>query len=127
MSKLYDHYKLCKEKDPNRIVLIKSGTFYVMLDEDAEEISKLFALKLTPLNENIKKCGFPVTSIEKYKNMFDAHQIEYTITSTELGSGSITEREKSVIDKIRMLDINTLSPMDALITLEKYQSIIKNG
>ena len=59
MSKLYNIYLQEKSKNKDNILLFKSGIFYISIDDDALKLSSLFHLKLTNLNDSIKKCGFP--------------------------------------------------------------------
>ena len=70
MSKLLNNYVKLKSKNPNKLYLFKSGIFYIFIDEDAKIISSNFGLKLTNLNNDIVKCGFPTSSLEKYLNLF---------------------------------------------------------
>lgn len=126
MSKLYDYYKLCKIKNPDKILLIKSGTFYVILEQDATLVNELLGLKLTPLNEKISKCGFPIISLPKYEKMLQANNLEYLITSLNVSSDEENEVEKKIIKEIRLLDINNLSPISAINLLTKYQEKLNN-
>ena len=66
MSKLFDIYKNLKQEDSKTLFLFKSGIFYIFLDEDAKIINNLLDLKLTNLNTQIVKCGFPANSLQKY-------------------------------------------------------------
>ena len=66
MSKLVNCYKNLKSNDSSYLYLFKSWVFYIFLDEDAKIISNLLHLKLTNLNSEIQKCGFPANSLEKY-------------------------------------------------------------
>ena len=70
MSKLYSIYLIEKENNEAKILLFKSGIFYVALDKDAIFLSNTFGFKLTNLNDNIKKCGFPCNSLDKYLKLF---------------------------------------------------------
>lgn len=121
MSKLYEHYKICKIESPDKIALIKSGTFYVILDEDAALVSQILGLKLTPLNEQIQKCGFPVNSLAKYENLLKAHSINYIITSINDISKDPTQIEKKIINEIKLLNLNETSPLNAFHLISKYQ------
>ena len=60
MSKLYNQYLKLKSdtKEKNIIYLFKSGIFYICLDEDARKMSDIFDFKITPINEDVVKCGF---------------------------------------------------------------------
>ena len=69
MSRLYSIYESLKRKDNKTIYLFKSGVFYLALSDDAIYLSNKFNLKLTNLNDSIVKCGFPISSIDKYINV----------------------------------------------------------
>ena len=66
MSKLYNQYINLKANNPEKYFLFKNGLFFIFLDDDAKLMSQLLNLKLSPLNANIVKCGFPENSLEKY-------------------------------------------------------------
>ena len=66
MSKLYKSYEKLKEKAPGKIYIFKSGMFYICLEEDAKKISEIFGFKVTKLNENIIKAGFPTSRLNYY-------------------------------------------------------------
>ena len=68
MSKLFEKYKRLKKEDSETLYLFKVGIFYIFIDEDAKTISPVLSIKLTKLNEDIVKCGFPANSLEKYIN-----------------------------------------------------------
>ena len=42
-------------------------------------LSKTLNLKLTKLNDNIVKCGFPINSFEKYSNLLKERGFEFSI------------------------------------------------
>lgn len=65
MSKLYNQYVILKVNNPNKFFLFKSGIFFIFLDEDAKIMSKVLNLKLSNLNADILKCGFPENSLDK--------------------------------------------------------------
>lgn len=78
MSKLYSKYKVLKQnsKDSsNKLYLFKSGIFLLFLDDDAKIASSLLSLKLGKLNDDILKCGFPTTSLQKYSNLLKRYRL----------------------------------------------------
>lgn len=73
MSKLVNLYQTLKEKDSETLYLFKSGIFYIFLDNNnAQKINSYLGLKLTYLNSNILKCGFPQNSLNKYLNLLSS-------------------------------------------------------
>ena len=85
MSKLVETYSKLKEDNPNTILLFKQGIFFIALADDAQKLSNSFGFKLTYLNSETLKCGFPCSNIDKYLNKFNNMNLE-----------------------IRIIDINTL-------------------
>ena len=94
MSKMYLKY-LEKKKDNNKYYLFKSGAFYIFLDEDAKNISKITTLCLTNLNKDVVKCGFPKNSLEKYLSIFDNLKLDIEII-------------EEPVNKIKKIDIDNV-------------------
>jgi len=126
MSKLYDFYQINKIENPEKLILIKSGVFYLFLDEDAKSIHEILGLKLTPLNEKIYKCGFPILSLQKYENMLKANNIDYLITDLNSSETKQNDVSEKIIKDLMLLDINSLSPIEAINLLAKYQERLNN-
>ena len=124
MSKLLNNYVKLKSKNPNKLYLFKSGIFYIFIDEDAKIISSNFGLKLTNLNNDIVKCGFPTSSLEKYLNLFknfsydieiiDLQKLE-TPTSNNLFHSNII---KNFIINISNINSEELSIKEAYSTID---------
>lgn len=125
MSKMYEHYKLCKAETPDKIILIKSGTFYVALDEDAALVNQILGLKLTPLNEKVLKCGFPINSLTKYENLLKSHAISYIITSLNESPKEPSHVERKVLNEIKQLNLDEISPLEAFRLINKFQEQLK--
>ena len=71
MSKLYSQYVFLKMNNPTKYFLFQSGFFYIFLDEDAKLMSKILNLKLSALNADIVKCGFPQSALDKYMKILN--------------------------------------------------------
>lgn len=125
MSKLYEHYKYCKDTNPDKIILIKSGAFYIIIDEDARNINERLGLKLTMLINDIEKCGFPINSFSKYEKMLKANSIDYFVTDLASISNNNKEIERAIIKDIRNLEIDNISPVTAFNKLVKYREKLK--
>lgn len=119
MSKLYNRYVEEKKVNNNCYYLFKVGAFYVFLDEDAKEISKQISLKLTKLNDDIVKCGFPINSLEKYLNIFNKLGIRIKI---------IDEIEQKIDNKtiniIKRISIDDITPIKALNILNELKELV---
>ena len=113
MSKLYDLYKSKKEIDESKCYLFKSGMFYIFIDEDAEYISKKTLLKLTNLNNDIVKCGFPYDKLDKYMELFNNLGIDVEIVNNNI---DISDK---IIKKLKNIDIDNITPVKALTILNE--------
>ena len=122
MSKLYSIYLSEKEKN-NSILLFKSGIFYLVLDKDAIFLSNTFGFKLTNLNNNIKKCGFPCNSLDKYLNLFKSYNLSINIIYTKysLKDFKCSKNTTELLDFIKDIDIDNLSISEAYKLLENIK------
>ena len=120
MSKLYMKYLEKKNIDKNKYYLFERGMFYIFIDDDAYKISKYVPFKITRLNENIVKCGFPKNSIDKYMEIFNNLELDIEI---------VNNNDKDVInDKIikiiKDIDIDNISPLKAIEILYKFKELL---
>lgn len=124
MSKLYENYLLLKKQNPSILYLFKSGIFYIFLDDDAKKMSSLLNLKLTNLNENILKCGFPVNNLTKYSALIhDAgYEVNIVDSSTKEAHSSneyiLNSDIKTFLQKLSTIDSNSLSISEAYSFIE---------
>ena len=79
MSKILKQYKELKEKDASSIYIFRIGIFYNILNEDAKILNEKLSLKITSLSPEIIKCGFPISSLEKYTKKLDNLQLQYKV------------------------------------------------
>lgn len=79
---MYDIYFKYKLKYPKEVVLIKSGTFYIAINEDAFILHKIFGYKLNEIKHGTK-IGFPIASLEKVESCLYAHHIGYVVIDKE--------------------------------------------
>ena len=111
--KLYDKYKILKEENNSRKYLFKSGNFYIFLSDDAKEVSSFTTLKLTSFGD-IVKCGFPVTSLEKYLEIFKNIGIDVVVV----------ERYEDIVEEIKLQDLNKLSKLELILIIERFVNSI---
>lgn len=130
MSKLYKRYNELKATNDNQLYLFKSGMFFIFLDNDAKLISNELNLKLTKLNDNIVKCGFPINSFEKYSNLLKERGFEFSIIDENSSIVTSTSNYLSnieivnMINKIKSMDINKTSPIQAFNILSSFKKIL---
>ena len=131
MSKLFDIYKNLKQEDSKTLFLFKSGIFYIFLDEDAKIINNLLDLKLTNLNTQIVKCGFPANSLQKYLKLlsFTDHNIKIidnsSNTSFKVKDFTMNNDNIDLLKTISNVNEENLSVKDAydFITNIKHNAI----
>ena len=116
MSKIYNKYiELRNKSNSNTLYLFKYGIFLIVVDNDAKLISEYLHLKLTPLNNNIVKCGFPINSLSKYINLLKA--TPYNVEIVELDNDKTIstfdflyyDSLKNIADELLKVNVETLS------------------
>ena len=75
MKHRYEYYKI---KYKEYIILIKSGNFYVALQQDAIVLNDIFKYKLN-ISNNIIKVGFPINTLNKILKTLDNININYIV------------------------------------------------
>lgn len=135
MSKLYEKYLSLKKENDSTLYLFKSGIFYIFLDEDAKKISNILNLKLSNLNENVLKCGFPVNSLQKYLNLlkntkYDIQIIENNYDNADKNNITDVSLLENFLLKIANINPYNLSIKEVYLFLENISKeanlIIKN-
>lgn len=132
MGKLYDIYLNEKKKNSNTIILFKSGIFYLAIDKDATFLSDIFGFKLTNLNNEIKKCGFPCASLDKYLGLFNSHNLSVSIIDTEkninytIKDFEINKNTQEILELIKKVDINSLSILEAYKFIDDLKQKVNN-
>lgn len=134
MSKLYDYYLTLKSREtqPDKtLFLFKSGLFFIFLDSDAQIVSQLLNLKLTHLTENVLKCGFPTSSLDKYLSILNNTNYTYKIINTSqniaysIEDYCLDSKIQNLIDEINNIDTDMLSIKEAYSFIDHLKSIVK--
>ena len=120
MSKLYTKYLEKKNINKDKYYLFECGMFYIFIDDDAYEISKYVPFKITKLNENIVKCGFPKNSIDKYMEIFNNLELDIEIVNNN-DKDVINDK---IIKMIKDIDIDNISPLKAIEILYKFKELL---
>ena len=119
MSKIYNEYLRLKKDDSNKLYLFKSGKFYIFLGEDCDLINEYLVLKKTPFSKETYKCGFPVNSLEQYLKVFNNHKLNIEIIE------NITNNSNDIINELNKIDVDKITPIEALIILKKLKDYIR--
>lgn len=122
MSKVYDQYLTLKKKDQEKKYLFKLGIFYIFLQDDAKEMADLLGFKLTNFNDTVVKCGFPSNAIDKYIKVLDEANVPYVIVDKGQDTSNRGDYIKNVkleglLGKIKKIEVNDMTPMQAFQTL----------
>lgn len=126
MSKLYNQYVNLKQKDKSTLYLFKSGIFYIFLEEDARTISKIFHLKITPLNQDVVKCGFPVSAYSKYQKLFEEKKLNIQIIDEHQEILPFSEDLIHFVNQIKTIDFTKTTPMEIYHLVLELKEKLKN-
>lgn len=131
MSKLMKKYLDLKKEEASSIYIFRIGIFYNILNEDAKILNEKLGLKLTSLSPEIIKCGFPISSLEKYTKKMDNLQIKYKVIDDLPKNTNITDYSKNIevkkiLKTISEADLNNMKPVEALNFLMLLQEKIKS-
>lgn len=124
MSKLYSLYEILKKENYKTIYLFKSGIFYIAIADDAINLSNKFNFKLTKLNDSIVKCGFPISSSDKYIKIFTNNNIDFKLVDASTQTLYSPKEYKTnstvntLINDIISINIDNLSVSEAYKFIE---------
>ena len=130
MSKILKQYKELKEKDASPIYIFRIGIFYNILNEDAKILNEKLGLKLTSLSPEIIKCGFPISSLEKYTKKLNNLQLKYMVIDdlpkdTNIVDYSNNIEIKKILKKIIEIDMNNTTFQQSFNILLDIQKKLK--
>lgn len=130
MSKILKQYNELKKKDASPIYIFRIGIFYNILNEDAKIINQKLGLKITSLSPEIIKCGFPISSLDKYTRKLNELQMKYMViddlpSNTNIQDYSNNVEIKSILKKITEIDMNNTTFQQSFNILLDLQNKIK--
>lgn len=130
MSKLIKNLKELKKLDASSIYIFRVGIFYNILNEDAKIVNEKLGLKLTSLSPEIIKCGFPISSLDKYTKKLDELQIQYKIIDNLPNNSNVTDYSnnieiKKILNKITEIDMNNTTFQQSFNILLDIQNKLK--
>ena len=124
MSKILNEYNIKKKENPENIYIFRSGIFYYALNEDAKKLNSSIGLKITSLSPEIIKCGFPVSSLDKYTKKFDNLQLKYQIID-EIPKNININTYYSILSRIQKIDVNNITGVQALNILSELKKEVE--
>ena len=119
MSKLIEKYNELKQMDSDKLYLFKSGKFYIFLCDDVDFINEYVVLKKTLFTKDKYKCGFPEERLSDYLRVFQNHNLNVELIE-EVNS------ENNIMKLIKNIDINNITPVEALIKLNEIKELIND-
>lgn len=130
MSKLIKNLKELKKLDASSIYIFRVGIFYNILNEDAKIVNEKLGLKLTSLSPEIIKCGFPISSLDKYTKKLDELQIQYKVIDDLPNNSNVTDYSnnieiKKILNKITEIDMNNTTFQQSFNILLDIQNKLK--
>ena len=130
MSKILKQYNYLKEKDASSIYIFRIGIFYNIINEDAKILSEKLGLKITPLSPEIIKCGFPISSLQKYTKKLDNLQLQYKVIDNLPQNTNIVDytnniEVKKILKRITEIDMNNTTFQQSFNILLDLQNKLK--
>ena len=124
MSKILKQYNELKQKDASCIYLFRVGIFYDILNEDAKILNEKIGLKLTSLSPEIIKCGFPLSSLDKYTKKLTDLQLKYQIIDNAPEDINMNTYY-TIINKIKKIDVDNITGVQALNILTELKKEVE--
>lgn len=94
--------ELLQKKNNNKIVLVNSGHFYIARGKDAVLLHEILNLKVSCMEAEICKIGFPINSLEKYTKLIEEEQYSYIVYNYDNKIGKL-----NIIKQFQRKNINT--------------------
>lgn len=131
MSKIYNEYLKLKQDNPDKLYLFHNGKFYIFISEDADTINQYVVLKQTKFTNEVNKCGFPDVKLEDYMRVFHNHKLDIQIVETKeieeiIKKNEIPKKYIKLEQKLKNIDINTLTPLEAINFLYELKVILND-
>ncbi len=123
MSKIYDKYLELKNEDSTKLYLFRSGKFYIFLGDDVDFINEYVVLKKVKFSNETYKCGFPDAVLDQYLKVFKNHNLDVVVVENY----DLKKDNNNLYDFIKSIDINNITPIDALNKLSIIKEMVSNG
>ena len=123
MSRLYNTYLSLKKINSQTIYLFKSGIFLIAIDKDANILSDIFKFKLSNLTNTIAKCGFPVSSFDKYSKLFKLYNLDVKVIDCKMKTSYKLNEYRQNQDIVKIIELINSVDIDNLSVLEAYKFI----
>jgi DNA mismatch repair ATPase MutS len=122
MSKIYDKYLELKNINKDKMYLFHCGKFYIFVGDDVEKINDYIVLKRVPFCKETDKCGFPDSSLNDYLRVFNNQKLDIEVIESVLDEPKCSNSD--IVKLLKGLDVNNLTPMEALLELKKLKDMV---
>ena len=98
--------------------------FYRARSDDCEKLSSVFGFKKTKLNEEIEKCGFPISRLGFYVGQLEKRKIPFQIIDDDYSKIENysdymnNSKLKKIISEIKDIDLDNITFKQAYEFLE---------
>lgn len=120
--------ELLQQKDKGKIVLVNTGSFYIARGKDAVLLNKLLGLKVTCMETEVCKVGFPITSLEKYLKLIKEKEysyIVYNFDNTNAKLSVIREYKGIKLNKVKEDKLNCYVCSNTVKMYKKHDKYIQ--
>ncbi len=125
MSKIYNEYLKLKATNSEKLYLFQVGKFYIFVGDDCDTINNYVVLKKTKFSNETQKCGFPVNVLDDYLRVFKNHNLHIEVVN-HLSCKDENAFKNKLINYIDKIDINKITPLEAITCLAKIKEIVNN-
>ncbi len=80
---MIDSYIDLKVTHKNYLIILKTGVFYICINDDAFILNKLFSYKIKEFN-NYKRIGFPINGLNKVLKRLERLNINYIVYDNKI-------------------------------------------
>ena len=113
--------ELLQKKDKGIIVLVNTGSFYIARGKDAVLLNKLLGLKVTCMETEICKVGFPITSLEKYLKLIEEKEYSYIVYNFNNSSAKLSVLKSFKGTKLNVIKEERLNCYICSNTVKMYK------
>ncbi len=113
--------ELLQKKDEGKIILVNAGAFYISRGKDAVLLHNILDLKVSCIEPEICKVGFPISSLEKYTELIEEKGYSYIVYNYNKDLGKLDIIKKYNGKKLNTTKENRLNCYICIKTVKMYK------
>ncbi len=113
--------ELLQKKDEGKIILVNAGAFYIGRVKDAVLLHNILDLKVSCMEPEICKVGFPINSLEKYTKLIEEKDYSYIIYNYNKDLGKLDIIKKYEGKKLNNITEEKLNCYICTKTVKMYK------